>query len=193
MIMASPVKLSHVVLYSRQVPAMRDWYVEVLESRVVYETPGVAFLTYDDEHHRVAIADPSVMSESGASEVLGEGRADLAPERLAGLPPHGLAHIAFTYASLGELLENWERLNTVGIAPVATVNHGPTTSMYYADPDGNQLELQIDNFATAADSTAFIQSKSFARNPYGQPFEPGSLLSELRAGRAEAELTVPTW
>ena len=27
------------------------------------------------------------------------------------------------------------------------VQHGPTTSIYYCDPDGNMVELQIDNLA----------------------------------------------
>jgi catechol-2,3-dioxygenase len=191
--MASPVKLSHVVLYSRQVPAMRDWYLEVLEAQVVFEAPGGVFLTYDDEHHRIAIADPSVMSETGASDLLGNESADLAPEQLAALPPRGLAHVAFTYSDLAALLENWERLKNAGIRPVATVNHGPTTSMYYADPDGNQVELQIDNFTTPEESTAFMRSESFARNIYGQPFDPASVLDQLRAGTSQAALTTPTW
>ena len=40
-----------------------------------------------------------------------------------------------------------EALEEVGIQPHVPVQHGPTTSLYYRDPDGNMVELQIDNMA----------------------------------------------
>jgi hypothetical protein len=52
-----------------------------------------------------------------------------------------------------------------GIRPFFCVNHGPTTSMYYRDPDGNRVELQIDNFATAEEGQAWMHSPAFDRNP----------------------------
>lgn len=57
----------------------------------------------------------------------------------------GLHHVAFTFPSMGELLDNDARLRDRGIRPFFCVNHGPTTSIYYRDPDGNRIELQIDN------------------------------------------------
>ena len=91
-IMASPAKLSHVVLYSQQIPVMRDWYLRVLDGRVVHEAPGVTFLTYDDEHHRVAIADPTAMREVGAEALVGGGSGPVAGswKEIAAWPPHGL-------------------------------------------------------------------------------------------------------
>lgn len=56
--MASPTKLAHVVLWTTQVQDMRDWYLKVLDGRVVHQNPAGAFITYDDEHHRIAVADP---------------------------------------------------------------------------------------------------------------------------------------
>jgi catechol-2,3-dioxygenase len=195
MVMAPPAKLSHVVLYSQQVPVMRDWYVRVLDGRVVHEAPGVVFLAYDDEHHRVAIADPAAMREVGAEALVGDGSgpAALSPKEIAALPPHGLAHVAFTYRTLQDLLENWERLKDDSVLPVLAINHGPTTSMYYADPDGNQIELQIDNFATPEEGTAFMESESFANNPVGEVFDAETMLSRLRAGEPAAQLAAPTW
>lgn len=191
--MASPVRLSHVVLYSQRVPVMRDWYVRLLDGRVVHEAPGMVFLTYDEEHHRIAIADPAAMRAAGAESLIGDGPAALSPEEIAALPPHGLAHIAFTYRTLRDLLENWERLKNDSVLPVVAINHGPTTSMYYADPDGNQIELQIDNFDTPEAGTAFLESDSFANNPVGEAFDPESMLTRLRAGEPAAELAAPTW
>jgi catechol-2,3-dioxygenase len=54
----------------------------------------------------------------------------------------GLEHIAATYGSLGELLATYRRLATHRIEPYWSINHGPTISLYYKDPDGNRLELQ---------------------------------------------------
>src|SRR6478752_3355358 len=39
------------------------------------------------------------------------------------------------------------------IQPHVPVQHRPTTSIYYLDPDGNMVELQIDNFTTPEDAT----------------------------------------
>ncbi|MCI2420026.1 VOC family protein [Saccharopolyspora sp. K220] len=200
--MASPVKLAHVVLWTRQVSQMRDWYVQVLDARVVHENPSGAFLTYDDEHHRIALANPDAAAKmaaelAGKSEgLVGAGEAttsDASAEHLSGLPLHGLSHIAFTYRSLEDLLGNYERLGENSIRPTMTINHGTTTSMYYADPDGNQIELQVDNFETAAEGVEFMESDSFAKNPVGVPFDPDSLLKRLRAGENAADLVAPTW
>ncbi|MFJ8968537.1 VOC family protein [Streptomyces anulatus] len=185
--MASPRKLAHVVLYSSQVPVMRDWYLKVLDAQVVYETPAGVFLTYDEEHHRIAIAAPDAAAKlgGGAGELAG-GNAEEGRSRTLG-------HIAFTYATLQELLENWERLAEDAVLPFLAVNHGPTTSMYYADPDGNHIELQIDNFSTVEEGTAFMKSDGFAGNPFGEAFDPADMLAELRAGASAEELSTPTW
>ena len=53
----SPTKLAHVVFRSANYEAMRDWYVAVLGARISYEGDAVklCLITYDDEHHRVAV------------------------------------------------------------------------------------------------------------------------------------------
>ena len=97
--------------------------------------------------------------------------------------------MAYGYASLEELLLTYERLQAVGIVPWWPVNHGMTTSLYYRDPDGHGVELQVDNFATEKEGDAFIQSEAFRRNPVGVSMDPDDLLARLRAGVPVAELT----
>jgi catechol 2,3-dioxygenase-like lactoylglutathione lyase family enzyme len=202
MITAAPVKLAHVVLWSKEVPRMRDWYVKVLDARVVHETPGTVFLTYDEEHHRLALIDPeaaaSALTEAtgSADTLVRTGRSAPAEAPAHESPPtpeRGLAHIAFTYGSLEDVLDTYERLKLDGDVPLLAVNHGPSTSMYYADPDGNQVELQVDNFATAEEGMAFMESESFARNPVGVPFDPDAFVKRLRAGEPAAAIVAPTW
>ncbi|MFI5609436.1 carboxymuconolactone decarboxylase family protein, partial [Amycolatopsis sp. NPDC051903] len=48
----SPVKLSHVVLQTNRLDTMRDWYCLVLGAKPAYDNGSLAFLAYDDEHHR---------------------------------------------------------------------------------------------------------------------------------------------
>lgn len=74
-----------------------------------------------------------------------------------------------------------------------SVNHGATTSLYYADPDGNNIELQVDNFETLEEGTAYMESEAFEKNPIGVVIDPHSLLARLRAGEPEAILIRPWW
>jgi catechol-2,3-dioxygenase len=200
--MASPTKLAHVVLFTRQVPRMRDWYVTVLDGRVVHQNPAAAFITYDDEHHRIAVTDPGAAARMahalfGKSDGLVGAGGAASVEWTAGQPgdaaPHGLAHIAFTYDSLEDLLGTYERLKAEAILPTVTINHGTTTSMYFADPDGNQIELQVDNFASAAEGTEFMESQSFMNNPVGVAFDADELIQKLRSGVPARDLMAPSW
>ena len=52
--MVKPVKFAHVVYQTRRFDEMIAWYRNVFEAEVVYENPALAFLTYDNEHHRFA-------------------------------------------------------------------------------------------------------------------------------------------
>jgi hypothetical protein len=81
-----------------------------------------------------------------------------------------------------------ERLKAKGIVPVATINHGPTTSMYYSDPDGNRVELQIDNFESVEDLKGFFSSDAFEKNPIGVNFDADELARKFHEGVPEAEL-----
>jgi catechol 2,3-dioxygenase-like lactoylglutathione lyase family enzyme len=165
----SPSKLAHFVVRTSKYEQMRTWYKTVFRATPAFESDALTFLSYDDEHHRVAIINIPGLSE--------------APAGIA-----GVHHIAFTYATLTDLLENFERLKSKGIVPVFVINHGPTTSLYYEDPDRNQLEFQVENFDTVKESGKFFYSDAFAVNPIGVEFDPDELLRRLRAGEPETEL-----
>lgn len=164
-----PVKLAHVVLRTSRFAEMIDWYQAVLGATPAFRNDILAFLSYDDEHHRVALLHMPGLREQEEGQV-------------------GFHHAAFTYASLRDLLETHARLKQIGILPVFPINHGPTTSIYYADPDGNQIELQVDNYARIEDATAFFYSQAFAENPIGVEFDPDELLQRLNAGEDEESL-----
>lgn len=164
-----PTKLAHVVFRTAAKQPMLDWYRQVLDGNVVFDNTFIGFITYDDEHHRVAIIQMPDLAQ---------------PERVG----PGLHHIAFTYGSLADLMHTYARLRDAGIKPEWCINHGPTTSMYYSDPDANKVELQIDNFPSMAEATAWLQSPEFAENPIGVDFDPERLLADFRRGVPEADL-----
>ena len=65
--MPPPTKLAHVVYMTRRFDEMLSWYQTVFEARVQYQNPAMAFLTYDDEHHRFAFVNMNVISPNGAN------------------------------------------------------------------------------------------------------------------------------
>ena len=173
-----PTKLAHVVFQTNRIPAMRDWYCAVLGGRVVYENEHLSFVTYDDEHHRVAFVDFGPLAPR-------ETRIELGPKATE---QAGLHHTAFTFESMKDLLDTYVRLRDRDVRPFFCVNHGPTTSMYYRDPDGNRVELQIDNFATAEEGQAWMHSPAFDRNPIGIEYDPDELVKKFESGIPLAEL-----
>jgi len=148
---------------------MIEWYQTVLAARIVFCDERLCFLSYDDEHHRLALIN------------------------IPGLPVRdpdavGTDHVAYSYNNLGELLSTYRRLKAAGILPHWPINHGVTTSMYYRDPDSNRIELQIDNFATPAELDGYFHSRAFAENPVGVTYDPEELCRRYEAGESMTDL-----
>ena len=94
---------------------------------------------------------------------------------------------------MGDLLDTYRRLKARGIAPYWPIHHGLTLSLYYRDPDGNLVELQVDNFAHPDAATAYMQGEEFAADPIGPAFDPQAMLDALQAGTPVATLITRTW
>jgi catechol-2,3-dioxygenase len=167
----SPAKLAHIVLRTPRYDEMIAWYLKVLDATLAFGSPMISFITYDEEHHRVAFVNMPQLADCDPMAA-------------------GLDHVAFTYGSLSDLIATYERLKADGIEPGWCINHGPTTSMYFRDPDGNQVELQIDNFETEAALGEWFASGVFQSNPIGVEFDPGVLAAKLKAGTSIAELVM---
>jgi len=166
-------KFAHFVLRVSDLKKSTAWYEAVLGMRVVHDAGKLAFFTYDDEHHRLAMVEtptPAGKPESGA------------------IGPPGLDHVAYTLDSLEDLLITYKRLKEQDILPVWPINHGLTTSLYYADPDGNRVEFQVENYATTEELNAYMVSESFAANPIGVGFDPEKLLARFENGDSLDEL-----
>lgn len=168
-----PERFVHVVYRTRQFDSMIAWYRAVFDCKVQYQNPVLAFLTYDDEHHRVAIINLNAVQPDAGKD-----------ERRGAI---GVDHVAYTYGSVEDLLENYAQLKEKGIVPYWCVHHGVTMSMYYADPDGNQMELQVDAFASGEDANRYMLGPHFEANPIGVEYDPDDVLEKIRSGTPGTE------
>src|SRR3546814_2971106 len=81
----SPQRLAHFVLRTSRFEELVDWYQTVLGATPAFKNELLAFLSYDEEHHRVAILNvPGLQPQ---------------PEGVV-----GVHHCAFTYATLADLM-----------------------------------------------------------------------------------------
>ncbi|HVH78484.1 MAG TPA: VOC family protein [Stellaceae bacterium] len=165
----SPAKFAHFVLRTGQFDKMIEWYRTVLNARIVFRDERLCFLSYDDEHHRLALIN------TPGADVRDPGST-------------GTDHVAYTYNDLGDLLSTYRRLKAAGILPNWPINHGVTTSVYYRDPDNNRVELQIDNFATPKELDGYFQSQAFRENPVGVTYDPEELCRRYESGEPMSSL-----
>src|SRR3954464_12461170 len=133
--------LHHVNLKTTRLQEMIDWYATVVGLTTVFQFPGGAWLTNDAANHRLALLTSSQMSGDEKK-----------------LVHTGMHHLAFEFATLDDLLATYLSLQQQGIVPHITLDHGLTLSFYYVDPDGNSVELQIDNFGDWEQSKAWMQT-----------------------------------
>lgn len=119
-------RLGHVVLKVREQKRAEAFYEGILGLRIVgrLDEMNMTFFTLGD-HHDFAIA------------AVGDG--PKADERSP-----GLLHVAF---KIGESLEDLraakDELESRGLR-VFPMDHGVSQSLYFADPDGNTVELYVD-------------------------------------------------
>ena len=164
--------LHHINLKTKRLQEMIEWYGTVVGMKPNYYFPGGAWLTNDEANHRLALLTSPQLSED--------------PDKLMHT---GIHHSAFEYPTMGDLLDTYSRLKTLGIEPHASLDHGMTMSFYYEDPDGNSVELQSDNFATWQESSEWRRtSPQFVADPIGMPVDPEQMLAARQAGASFAEL-----
>ena len=170
--MVAPSKFAHVVFNTHRYQEMIDWYAFVFEARVQHRDDRLAFLTYDDEHHRFAFVNL--------------GPAKGVPEKPSTMAP-GLNHLGYTWRNLEELIDTYARLKARNVLPARPIRHGLTLSLYYRDPDGNGLEFQVD-LMHAKGSNEFMSGLALADNPVGEPFVAEAVAERVAQGKTVNDL-----
>lgn len=164
-----PKYIAHFVVRTSRFAESVAWYTAYFDAEVVYSQDGLTFLTWDDEHHRIAIIGQPDLGDFGKNVA-------------------GIDHIAFSMPDIAELVAAYKRLKNIGILPTYSINHGPTTSLYYTDPDGVMNEIQVDNTAFPGGARAFFGSEEFVKNPIGVFFDPDALAARFESGEDESTL-----
>jgi catechol-2,3-dioxygenase len=128
-----PVALDHVNIYVRNAERSHRWYTDVLglHTQDIFNVPGTdkiraAFLACDPEHaHDIALFE---VGEDAPGPEKGQV---------------GLNHVAWRMASLEDLKEIYGRLKAKGV-PISVSDHSVSIGVYFADPDGNGLEVYYE-------------------------------------------------
>lgn len=156
----------HTTFATLKLDEMVAFYEAVAGLEPVYYGANGAWLTNDEANHRIALL------------ALPDLKAPVDKGHTA-----GLHHTAFEYANFDQWLDNYERLAAVGIKPFLNLDHGMTMSMYYQDPEGNGVEIQVDAFGDWSKSKEWMwASQEFSDNPIGEFFDPDQLVEARNSG-----------
>jgi catechol-2,3-dioxygenase len=166
-----PAYISHYGIRAKNYKDMLEWYGTVFGAHIQHQNEFLAFMTFDDEHHRLVIFED--------------------PETVDRVPTGaGVDHVGYGVAGFAELVAIYERLKAEGITPFLPLNHKFTTSLYYRDPDGNEVELSVDNFSKS-ECSDFVRSdkmNEIGHPPFGCEFDPEELVRQFYAGVTDTEL-----
>lgn len=162
----------HTTFATLKLDEMVEFYEKVAGLEPVYHGLNGAWLTNDSANHRIALlALPGLKAPEDKGHTA------------------GLHHTAFEYADFDQWLDNYERLAEDGIVPFLNLDHGMTMSMYYQDPEGNGVEIQVDVFGDWSRSKEFMwASREFDDNPIGEYFDPEQVVAARRAGLSFTEI-----
>jgi catechol 2,3-dioxygenase len=128
-----PIGLDHVNIHVRNAERSHRWYTEVfgLHTQDTMTFPGTGrlravFLAADPEHaHDIALFE---VGEDARGPEKGQV---------------GLNHVAWRMASLADLEHMYYRLRDKGV-PCRVADHKVSIGIYFADPDGNGLEVYYE-------------------------------------------------
>ena len=137
-----PKEIGHLVLNVTDVERSTKFYRDVVGFQVSRFRPDGtgAFLTCGVVHHNLALFKAPAgarPSEKGAI---------------------GLNHFAFKVENYSALQEAHKRLVEANATIDHIVDHGMTRSVYFLDPDGIEMELFCDTFATEEEGLAYMKS-----------------------------------
>jgi len=169
-------KLQHCGLTTGNLDAMLAWYGKVLGMLVnksVAAPEGtpfttVTFITNDECNHRLSFFETPGLP------------ADTDRDRHA-----RVQHIAFEYPTLDDLLGTYVRLKKLGIPLLWAADQFIQTALYYEDPDGNIIELNVNNFTS--DWTVTEQLKNLPSRLHVN-VDPEKLIAARKSGASPWEV-----
>jgi catechol 2,3-dioxygenase-like lactoylglutathione lyase family enzyme len=187
-----PMRLSEVVLKTGRYEEMRVWYQMVLGIAPFYEftpppKPARAPGQTPDRASEMRLSFFRTHLEHPYAQVVALFDIPGTRTQPAGGDP-GLHHMQLRCPDMAQLCTRYERLRAAGLTPHRTANHGPGTSFYFRDPDGNAVELSANNFETLEEYRAFFGTEAYKKNPSGIEIDAEEFVARFRSGVPLAEL-----
>ena len=189
---SSRLKISETILKTGQIDAMIAWYTTVLGVRPFFEHAPPAGTDPLDLGGQTRASDLRMCffrlaTDYPYTQTIGvfqePGTGSAMPKGVA-----GLHHMQLMTSGLDELCDKFEELRGYGMRPHRSADHGPMTSFYYRDPDGNNVEITAQNFATLEDMVRFMASDAFKANPSGVEIDdPDAFVAARRGGEARQQ------
>lgn len=120
-------RVGHVVLKMRDLDAAKRFYCDILGMKITDEREGFGvFFRFQDYHHDIAVFKVAEDAEAPQKNQV------------------GLAHVALIADSFDTVKAMHQRLKAHDVPIVRTVDHGITRSVYFRDPEGNELEIYCE-------------------------------------------------
>jgi catechol 2,3-dioxygenase-like lactoylglutathione lyase family enzyme len=182
---SSRMKITETILKTGRLDEMKRWYETVLGVAPFFEHAPVAGTKPLDLGGQTRASDLRMCFfrlslDYPYTQTIGlfeePGTAAMATKNAP-----GLHHMQLMVSGLDELCATFEALQTKGMQPHRSADHGPMTSFYYRDPDGNNVEITAQNYPTLETMIAFMASAEFAANPSGVEIDPATFVARHRA------------
>ena len=144
-------RIGHCALRVRDVERSKQFYTEVLGFQLMEQDPvhGGVFMSLPNDGHTIDIS-----SVSGSEAV---------PSPARGRHALGVRHLAFKTGSYEALREAYDTLLAHDVSVERMIDHVSQRSLYFADPDGNQLEIYYE-YTNARD--LFMQGRGDRDTPF---------------------------
>ena len=183
----SRFKISETILKTGQLDAMKPWYRTVLGVDPFFEhAPPEASKPGDFGGQtrasdlrmcffRLSAAYPytqvvGLFEEPGTATTAAKG----AP---------GLHHMQLMSENVAELIEKYDSLALAGLHPHRSANHGPFTSFYYRDPDGEQRGADDAELPDLSGHDRVHALAGVQGQPFGRGARPGGVRGPLQKRR----------
>ena len=182
---SAALKISETILKTGRLDQMKAWYETLLQVAPFFEHAPAKNATPGDYGGQTRASDLRMCFFRLSLDYPWTQTIGLFEEPGTALDPAmtapGLHHMQLMTADLDDLCAQYDRLRECGVHPHRSADHGPMTSFYYRDPDGNNVEITAQNFPTLEAMVAFMDSDVFKANPSGVEIDPADFVTRRRA------------
>ena len=182
----SPDDFHHIAFKTTNYKNMINFYKNLFGCEPLYQSDLITFLAYDDEHHRIAIANTSdVLNKLNFIQKIVMKLKIFLNKKIPSI--EGLDHISYRINPIEKWFDFYFKAKERGLFPLWTVNHGWISGIYYRDPDNNLVEVFFEHFSTAEEFKENI-SPDFEDEPIGTNMDIEVLYEMFKSGAGFSEL-----